>query len=316
MKTCPTCNRVYDDAIRFCLEDGVTLVRSDHSPNPTMTMPAQAAFQPPPPPPTLQMPQAEPSVSTMGTLPLIFFSPGRVFDSFRELHTFSPAAIRFLIAAVIIVLALVGYNALYLARVGTERIARAGMALSPQVAKLPAEQQERALQMQQTPTFQAITLVMRFGTLIALSIASFFLGGLIYWLGSLLFKSKMKYMQALLVWTYAGFAPVVLWLIANTLVLLIFPPTTNMAITTGMNGVIHANPGALFTVTSLPVPVYVVALSALDLFEFYGLGLAMFGLRKVARIPWLGAIGIVLFVWLLGLFWRLTTAGVVGQILK
>ena len=315
MKTCPTCNRVYDDAIRFCLEDGVTLVRSDQSPNPTMTMPTQAAFQPPPPPPTLQM-QVKPSVSTMGTLPLIFFSPGRVFDSFGELHTFSPAAIRFLIAAVIIVLALVGYNALYLARMGTEQIGRAGMALSPQIAKLPAEQQERALKMSQTPTFQAINLVTRFGSLIAFTIASFFLGALIYWVGSLLFKSKMKYMQALLVWTYSGLAYVLVWLVANTLVLLIFPPTTNMAIVTGVNGVIHANPGALFTVTSLPVPVYVVALSAFDLFEFYGLGLAMFGLRKVARIPWLGAIGIVLFVWLLGLFWRLTTAGVVGQILK
>jgi hypothetical protein len=314
MKTCPTCNRVYDDAIRFCLEDGVTLVRVDQSPHPTMTMPAQAAFQPPPPP-TLQM-QVEPSVSTMGTLPLIFFAPGRVFNSFQELQTFSPAAIRFLIAATIIVLALVGYNALYLARMGTEQIGRAGMSVSPQVAKLPAEQQDRALKMSQTPTFQAINLVTRFGSLIAFSVASFFLGALIYWLGSLLFKSKMKYMQALLVWTYSGLAYVLVWLVANTLVLLIFPPTTNMAIVTGVNGVIHANLGALFTVTSLPIPVYVVALSAFDLFELYGLGLAMFGLRKVARIPWLGAIGIVLFVWLLGLFWRLTTAGLIGAILK
>jgi hypothetical protein len=315
MKTCPACNRVYDDVIRFCLEDGVTLARVDQSPNPTMTMPAQAPFLPPPPPPTLQM-QVEPSVSTLGTLPRIFFSPGRVFDSFRELQTFSPAAIRFVIGAAIIVLALVGYNALYMARIGTEQIGRAGMAISPQAARLPPEQRERALQMQQTPAFQAFTLFTRFGTIIAVSIASFFLGALIYWLGSLLLKSKMNYMQALLVWTYSGFPPVVLWLIANTLVLLIFPPTTNMAITTGMNGVIHANLGALFTVTSLPVPVYVVALSALDLFEFYGLGLAIFGLRKVARIPWLGAIGIVLFVWLLGLFWRLTTAGLIGAIFK
>jgi len=316
MKTCPACNRVYDDAIRFCLEDGVTLARVDQSPNPTMTMPAQAAFQPPPPPPTLQMTQVEPSVSALGALPRIFFTPGRVFDSFGELQTFSPAAIRFLIAAVIILVALVGYNALYLARIGTEQMARAGMAVSPQVAKMPAEQQERALQTQQTPTFQALMLATRFGTIIAVSIASFFLGALIYWLGSLLFKSKMKYMQALLVWTYSGLAPVVLWVIANTLALLIFPPTTNMAIVSGTGGVIHANPGALFTVTSLPVPVYVVALSALDLFEFYGLGLAMFGLRKVARIPWLGAISIVIFVWLLGVFWRLTTAGVVGAIFK
>jgi foldase protein PrsA len=40
MKQCPTCNRTYDDAaLRFCLEDGATLVRLDSSDPPTMTMP-------------------------------------------------------------------------------------------------------------------------------------------------------------------------------------------------------------------------------------------------------------------------------------
>ena len=314
MKICPTCNRTYPDAIRFCLEDGTTLVRSEQSAGPTMTMPAQAAFQTPPPP-TLQM-TTKPSLSVIRTLTNIFFAPGRVFDSFRELNTFSPAAVRFIIAAVIIVIAAVAYNAAYVASIGSAQITRATMEVSPQTARMPAEQKERALQMQQTPAFQAFTLVTRFGLLIVLTLASFFLGGLIYWLGALLFKSKIKYMQALLVWTYASLPVVVIWFLVNMIVLLVWPPSTNMAIATGNSGVVHANLGALFTVTSLPIPIYVVALNSFDLFEFYGLGLAVFGLRKVARIHWLASFGIVIFVWLIGLMYRITTAGVVSAILK
>lgn len=279
-----------------------------------MTMPAQLGFQPPPPP-TLQMP-AKPSMSVIKTLTHVFFAPGRVFDSFRELTTFSPAAVRFLIAAAIIVIALVAYNAIYLARIGTESIARASMEASPQIARMPAEQKERAFQMQQNPTLQAVTLTMRFGQLILLTIASFFIGALIYWLGAMLFKGKIKYMQALLVWTYATFPVMVIWLLANTIVLLVWPPSTNMAVASGANGVIHANLGALFNVTSFPIPVYVVALSAFDLFEFAGLGLAVFGLRKVARIHWLASFAIVIFVWLIGVVWRIGWAGLAGVLMK
>jgi hypothetical protein len=70
MKICPTCNRTYADALRFCLEDGTTLVRAEPAAGPTMTMPAQPAFQPPPPP-TLQM-TVKPSMSVGGTLTRVF----------------------------------------------------------------------------------------------------------------------------------------------------------------------------------------------------------------------------------------------------
>lgn len=315
MKKCPTCNRAYDDAESFCPEDGATLVHTEQSADPTMTMPAQPAFRPPPPPPTLQMP-AKPSMSAPRTLTNIFFAPGRVFDSFRELTTFTPAAVRFLIAAAIILVALVAYNVLYLARIGPGTIARAYMEASPRMAALSSQQKELGLKIQENPAMQAFGLAMGFGKLILFTIASFFLGALIYWAGSLLFKAKLKYMQALLVWTYAALPVTVIWLLANLIVLLVWPPTTNMGIITGANGVVHANFGAFFTVTSLPVPVYVVALSAFDLFEFYGLGLAIFGLRKVARIPWVGSIGIVVFVWLIGVGWRISTAGLVAALMQ
>jgi hypothetical protein len=315
MKTCPTCNRTYADALRFCLEDGATLVRTEQSAGPTMTMPAQAAFQSPPPPPTLQM-TSKPSMSVIKTLTHAFFAPAPMFDSFPALRTFSPAAIRFVMAAVIILISLVAYNVAYLVVVGSGKITAAAMEVSPQTANLSEDQKQRALIMQQSPTFQVFTQGTRFGLLIVLTLASFFLGGLIYWLGAILFKSKMNYMQALLVWTYATLPATVVWLLANMFALLIWPPETNIAIVTGGNGVVHANLGALFTVETLPLPVYVVALSALDLFEFYGLGLAVLGLRRVAGIHWLTSFAIVIFVWLIGLMYRITMAGVVGALMK
>lgn len=311
MKKCPTCNRDYDDAQGFCLADGATLVRTEQTGDPTMTMPAQPAFQPP----TLRIP-VEPSMSTTRSLTNIFFAPARVFDSFRDVTTFTSAVVRFLVPAAIIVVAMVAYNVIYLARIGPQNIARASIEAYPKLAGLPAAQKERALQMQQSPAI-AITRAIGFGKLIIFTLASLPLGALIYWLGGLIFKSKIKYMQALLVWTYATFAPTVLWTLANTITLFIRPPTTNIAIATGADtGVIHANLGALFNVTMLPIPVYVVALGVLDLFEFYGLALAMFGLRKVARIPWLGSFGIVIFVWLIGVVWRISTAGLIGALMK
>ena len=289
-------------------------MRTDQAGAPTMTMPAGAAF-PPPPSPTLQMP-SQPSLSTGQTLVRIFFSPGRVFDSFRERMTFGPVAVRFLIAAAIVVVALVAYNVIYLARMGSERIARASMESTPQTAKMATEQKERAVQMQQNPAFQAFTLFIRFGLLIVLLLVSLPLGALIYWLGGMLFKGTIKYWQALLVWTYAALPPTVLWLLVNTAVLMIRPPTTNMGIVTGATGVIHANPGALFDVAMLPIPVHIAALSELDLFAFYGLTLAMVGLRRVSRIPWIGSFAVVILVWLIGVGWRVGMAGVFAALMK
>jgi hypothetical protein len=47
---------------------------------------------------------------------------------------------------------------------------------------------------------------------------------------------------------------------------------------------------------ALPIPAYVAALSAFDLLVFYGLALAILGLRKAGRVPWIGALVTVIFV--------------------
>ncbi|HEY5838407.1 MAG TPA: hypothetical protein VIT19_05170, partial [Pyrinomonadaceae bacterium] len=118
------------------------------------------------------------------------------------------------------------------------------------------------------------------------------------------------------IWTYATLPATVLWLIVNVVTLFVWPPSSDVAIATGAAGVFPSNLGALFTVELLPIPVYVAALSAFDVFKFYGLALAVLGLRKVANIPWLGAFAIVAFVWLLGVMWLVSTAGLASALLK
>jgi hypothetical protein len=301
MKTCPTCNRVFDDATLFCLDDGASLTTAQ-------------TFQVPPPP-TLRPPN-EPSMSTPQTLACIFFAPTRAFASFRDVTTFTSTAVRFLIAAAIIVLATVAYNVIYPARIGSENIAQASIEVSPRLAGIPSEQKERALQMRRNPAFQIFGQIMRFGLLLITLLASLPLGALVYWLGAMLFKGAIAYMQALLVWTYATLPPTVLWMVANTLALFIWPPSTNMAIVRGSNGVIHANLGALFSVTTLPIPDHVVALSAFDLFAFYGLTLAVIGLQKVARMTWLRSLGIVIPIWLIGVLCRVAITASIGALVK
>jgi hypothetical protein len=315
MKKCPACNREYADEVRFCLEDGMTLVRAGESNQATMTMPAAPEFRPPPSP-TLAMPTT-PSMSVGRTLLNIFVAPARAFASFRDVTTFTPAAVRFLVAAPIIVAAMVAYNVIYPALIGSGNIARAAIEATPRMSNLPPETKERALQMTQNPTFHVITAVMGFGRLVLILLASLPLGALIYWLGAMACKAPLKYMQALLVWTYATLPPAVLWFIANVITLFVSPPTTNVGIATGAAGVLPSSLGSLltiFTVTTLPLPVYVVALSAIDGFEFYGLTLAAVGLRKTGKLPWIGALVTVAAVWTVGLVWRIATGTLVNVI--
>jgi hypothetical protein len=314
MKTCPACHRSYDDEIRFCLEDGTTLERIGAPASPTWTMPAPPGFQAPPPP-TLVMP-VEPSMSTGGALLNIFIAPARAFASFRDVTTFSPAAVRFLVALPILLITLVVYNAMYLVRVSPERVGRVALEASPHSADLSPEAKERAVQMMQNPTYRLVASGMTFVRIIIVLFVSLPLGALIYWVGAIIFQARLKYMQALLVWTYAAIPAAVLWMFLSVLTLLVWPPTSVSRLALGASGVFPGNLGWLFTVTTIPAPVYVVAASTLDVFDFYGLTLGVIGLRKAGRMSWLGALVIVGVVWLIGVGWRIGTAGAISALTR
>ena len=312
MKRCPSCNRQYDDEVRFCLEDGTTLLRTGPPVAATLTMPAQSGFQTETPAAVQR--SADPSMSVGATLANIFIAPARAFTSFRDVTAFAPTAVRLLIALAIILVALIAYSALYQTWIGYENIARAAVEASPRISELPSETRERTLQITQNPFFRIMNLVTNLGRIFITVVVGLPLGALIYWLGGMIFKAPLKYGQSLLVWAYATLPPVVLWSIANIVTLFVWPPTTNVGIVTGATGVFPSNPGALFAVTTLPLPAHVVAISALDLFEFYGLALAVVGLRKAGGLPWIGAAVTVAAVWTIGLIWRITTATLVNII--
>lgn len=248
------------------------------------------------------------------TLLNIFIAPARAFTSFRDVTTFAPTAVRLLIAAAVIFVALIAYNALYTPWIGYETITRAAWEASPRISGLPSETRERTLQVTQNPLFRVMNVVSNLGRIIITVVVGLPLGALIYWLGGLIFKGRLRYGQALLVWAYATLPPAVLWSITNIVTLFVWPPTTNVGIVTGAAGVFPSNLGALFAVSTLPLPAHVVALSAIDLFEFYGLTLAAVGLRKAGRLPWIGAAVTVAAVWAVGLIWRSGTAALVNVI--
>lgn len=314
MKKCPACNHEYDDALRFCLEDGTTLVRTGELNHATMTMPAAPEFRPPPPP-TLVM-RTAPSMSIGRTFVNIFVAPARAFTSFRDVAYFGPAVARFLLAAGIIVFVLMVYAAVYQAYFGLAEITRAAVDATPRISELQLDAKRRTVEMANNPTFRIVSLVTTFGGIAVYALASMPLGALIYWLGGLAFRAPLTYMKALLVWTFATLPPRVVWAIVNILTLFVWPPTSDLRIATGGAGVFPSNPAWLVPSTTLPLPTWVVALTAFDLFEFYGLALAVVGLRKAGRLPWWGSLVVVAPVWVAGIAWRIGSAGLINLLYK
>jgi hypothetical protein len=78
------------------------------------------------------------------------------------------------------------------------------------------------------------------------------LGALIYWLGAMLFKGALKYMQALLVWTYATL-PSRFVVSGQRAHFVCLAPYKSVSIVNGASGVFKPNLGALFTFETLPI---------------------------------------------------------------
>lgn len=265
-----------------------------------MSYPNVENFQPPPPPP---MPVATrpdgPQMSTPETLTGIFFEPGRTFEALR-------ARPRFLVAALIMLVVLFAFNTLLLQRVGYENIVRAAIESNARVADMPEDQRERIIQTQMGPAFKTLAYVSPVIGLSFILIA----GAALYMLGAMVMARKIDIKQALAVWTYSSFPPILLTMVAN-LVLLFVKSVEDIDLTKINRGLVHANPGVL--VDSTAHPVLATAASALDLFSFYGLFLAALGLRKVAKMSAGAAWGIVLGIWLIGVIGRLAFTAAFGS---
>src|SRR5687767_3533296 len=104
---------------------------------------------PPPPPPVLPLKEEEPAqMSEAATLGNIFFEPGNTFEDLRR----KP---RFILALLLIVVAITAYTFLFFNKMGDERIKRAvieQLDKSPQVQSLSPEQKQQQINIQMTIT--------------------------------------------------------------------------------------------------------------------------------------------------------------------
>jgi hypothetical protein len=244
------------------------------------------------------LPPREVVMSTGETLTNIFFEPGRVFEALRSRP-------RFLVAGVIILIAITAYTIALYQRVGYENFIRSTIESSPQSANMPPDQKERVIEMQTGPVFKAVNYA---SPLIGVAIF-IALGGALYLLGTMVMARSISYKQALSVWTYSSLPPTVIAMLLNIVLVFIKSPDDIDPIQ-ARRGLVRANLGLL--VDQSAHPVLATALGSIDLLSFYGLFLAALGLRKVARLSTGSAWTIVLIIWLIGVILRLAFSAFTG----
>ncbi|HEX8180280.1 MAG TPA: Yip1 family protein [Pyrinomonadaceae bacterium] len=237
------------------------------------------------------------AMSTPQTVTGIFFEPGRTFESLRVRP-------RFLAVGILSIIIFMAFYLLYMTRIGYENIINAGIEMQAQKSEMSDEQKTAMRDIQLKPFVKAI----RYASPPIGFVIVFAAGAAIYLLGVMAMGKQISYKQALAVWTYSSFPPLLLAMLANILILFLRPPDPGdyAGVTRGLGGLVHANPGAFMA--SDANPMLITALSSLDLFAFYGLFLAALGLRKVGRLSSSSAWGVVIALWLLGVIARIAVS--------
>jgi len=258
-------------------------------------------FQPPPPPPFPDKPAApEDTMSTPQTLTGIFFEPGSVFESLRVRP-------RFLVAAIVIAIAFFAYYISYIQKVGYENVITAELNSGTRGQQMSQEDKDRSVRVQMSAPIKAL----RYGGPIITLTLFFTIGAALYLLGVMAVGKSISYKQALAVWTYSSLPPTLLLMLLNLIILFIRTPDDDLAIVRGQGGLVHANPGLL--IDGHANPALATAAGAFDLFAFYGLFLAVIGLRKVGRLSSGSAWAIALGLWLIGIILKVTFASILGR---
>lgn len=237
-------------------------------------------------------------MSEAATLGNIFFEPGNTFEDLRR----KP---RFILATLIMILVVTGFNAFFLGKVGFENLVRQRMESNSRVQQLPEDQQQQLIRQQTGPVWKAVSYAVP--PVIVLIIV--FLGGLIYWGASSAFGGSSSYLQNVSVWVYSSFPPIIISMLAN-IVILFFKSVDEIDLTTSQSGLLHANPSMFIDAKSQPV--LNAVLSTFDLFSIWGWILAAIGLRVVCKLSSGSAWAIVLLFALLGMAARVVFAALFG----
>ena len=237
-------------------------------------------------PPTRPAESDAPTMSTPETLANIFFEPGRTFEALRPRP-------RFLVAALVSVVAFMAFYVTYMQRVGYDEVVDAEIAMARKAN--PDMNEEQAAAGARIQKGAIVKNIRMWSPAIAIAVV-FAAGAGLYLLGSMLMGGAMSYKQALAVWVYSSLPPLLLTTLLNFLLLFLKPPEDAAEIVKGLQGgLVRANAGAL--VDGSAHPLLATALGSIDLLVFYGLFLAALGLRKVGRLKSGSAWTIVLALW-------------------
>ena len=227
-----------------------------------------------------------PEMSTPETLANIFFEPGRTFEALR-------ARPRFLVAAIACVVVFMSFYVTYMQRVGYETVVDSEIEMA---RKADPNANEEALAAGARIQKGAIVRNIRmWSPVIGLAVV-FAAGAGLYLLGASLMGGALSYKQALAVWVYSSWPPLVLMTVLNFVLLFINPPEDAAEVVqSSQRGLVRANAGVLVDGTAHPI--LATALGSIDLLVFYGLFLAALGLRKVGKVKSATAWTIVLALW-------------------
>ena len=255
-------------------------------------------WQEPPIPERIHKEELPAEMSEPATLVNIYIEPGRTFEDLRR----KP---RFLMAWLLIIIAVTAFNGLFIQKIGFEKLVRDRIEASPQVSGMSEEQKQKIVEQQagtvgKTLAYAAPPIAM---------VIIFLLGGLLYWLGANAMGGTAKFSQGLSVWVYSSFAPTVLFMIANIIVLML-KAAEDIDVKRAQSGVVQANPNLFIDTTSMPV--LGALFSAIDLFAIWGWVLAAIGLQKVAKISSGAAWAVVLLLALVGITIRVVSALLFG----
>jgi len=237
-------------------------------------------------PPTSAAPEVV--MSTPQTLANIFFEPTRTFTALRDRP-------RFLVAALITTLMVGIFSTAFISKVGYENIARARIEASN--PDMSPEDMDKAVAIQSNPIIKTLAYA---GPLIGFPIY-FALGGLLYLLGVMAMGKSVSFKQAVSVWTYSGYPPLLIAMIANILILFLKSSDT-IDPAKDASGLVHANLSLL--VDRVANPTIATLLGSFDLFQIFGMVLAAIGLRVVAKMSNGSAWTIVLVLYIVGVLFK------------
>lgn len=263
-----------------------------------MQEPNSSEWTAPPPPNETNKTQEPPKMSEVATLGNIFFEPGNTFEDLRR----KP---RFIMAGLIIIFAVSLFQALFIQKVGFENLVRSRIEASPQTESMAKDDKDKIIKQQSSPIFKGIS----YAIVPVASIIVFLLGGLIYWLGANAMGGSAKFLQGVSVWVYSSFAPSLIFVLLNVIVLLI-KSADEIDLTSGQGGLAPTNP--VFFVDGKSQPVLTALLGGIDILAIYGWFLAAIGLQKVAKISSGAAWSIVLILGLASLTIKVVWALVFG----